>query len=64
MNNYTAPQRDMKFALFDVLESEKLFAKLGIANADRETMDAVLEEAAKFTQGVLAPLNSVGDEHG
>ena len=64
MNNYNAPQRDMKFALFDVLESEKLFAKLGIANADRETMDAVLEEAAKFTQGVLAPLNSVGDEHG
>jgi alkylation response protein AidB-like acyl-CoA dehydrogenase len=64
MNNYTAPQRDMKFALYDVLESEKLFAKLGIANADRELMDAVLEEAAKFTQSVLAPLNSVGDEAG
>lgn len=64
MNNYTAPQRDMKFALYDVLESEKLFAKLGIANADRELMDAVLEEAAKFTQTVLAPLNSVGDELG
>ena len=64
MNNYTAPQRDMKFALYDVLESEKLFAKLGIANADRELMDAVLEEAAKFTQTVLAPLNAVGDAHG
>jgi alkylation response protein AidB-like acyl-CoA dehydrogenase len=64
MNNYTAPQRDMKFALYDVLESEKLFATLGIANADRELMDAVLEEAAKFTQTVLAPLNSVGDEAG
>lgn len=64
MNNYIAPQRDMKFALFDVLESEKLFAKLGIANADRDTMDAVLEEAAKFTQTVLTPLNAIGDEHG
>lgn len=64
MNNYIAPQRDMKFALFDVLESEKLFAKLGIANAERDTMDAVLEEAAKFTQTVLTPLNAVGDEHG
>ena len=64
MNNYIAPQRDMKFALFDVLESEKLFAKLGIASADRDTMDAVLEEAAKFTLTVLTPLNSVGDEHG
>ena len=64
MNNYTAPQRDMKFALYDVLESEKLFAELGIANADRELMDAVLEEAAKFTQTILAPLNAVGDEVG
>jgi len=64
MNNYTAPQRDMKFALYDVLESEKLFAKLGIANADRDLMDAVLEEAAKFTQNVLAPLNAVGDQQG
>jgi len=64
MNNYIAPQRDMKFALFDVLESEKLFAKLGISSAERDTMDAVLEEAAKFTQTILAPLNSVGDEHG
>jgi alkylation response protein AidB-like acyl-CoA dehydrogenase len=64
MNNYTAPQRDMKFALYDVLESEQLYKKLGIANADRELMDAVIEEAAKFTQTVLAPLNAVGDEHG
>jgi len=64
MNNYTAPQRDMKFALYEVLESEKLFAKLGMANADRDLMDAVLEEAAKFTQNVLAPLNSVGDQEG
>jgi alkylation response protein AidB-like acyl-CoA dehydrogenase len=64
MNNYTAPQRDMKFALYDVLESEKLYAALGIPNADRELMDAVLEEAAKFSQAVLAPLNAIGDEQG
>jgi hypothetical protein len=64
MNAYTAPLRDMKFALFDVLESEALYARLGIAHAERELMDAVLEEAAKFNQNVLAPLNAVGDEHG
>ena len=28
---YTAPQRDMKFALFDVIGAEKLYAHLGIA---------------------------------
>jgi len=64
MNSYVAPQRDMKFALFDVIEAEKLYARLGIAAADRDLMDAVLEEAAKFTQTVLSPLNPVGDEHG
>ena len=61
---YTAPQRDMKFALFDVIGAEKLYAHLGIAAADRDLMDAVLEEAAKFTQNVLSPLNPIGDEHG
>ena len=64
MNNYTAPLRDLRFALFDVIGAEALYQKLGIANADRELLDAVLDEAAKFTQGVLAPLNAVGDEQG
>jgi alkylation response protein AidB-like acyl-CoA dehydrogenase len=64
MNSYVAPLRDIRFALFDVIGAEALYQKLGIANAQRETMDAVLEEAAKFTQGVLAPLSSVGDEVG
>ena len=64
MNNYTAPLRDLRFALFDVIGAEALYKQLGIENAERELMDAVLDEAAKFTQTVLAPLNSVGDEHG
>ena len=64
MNRYTAPVRDMKFALYDVIQAEALYSKLGIANAQRDVMDAVLEEAARFTETVLAPLNAVGDEHG
>ncbi|MFT3806045.1 acyl-CoA dehydrogenase C-terminal domain-containing protein [Arenimonas sp.] len=64
MNRYAAPMRDMKFALFDVLEGEKLFAHLGIHNAQRDIMDAVLEEASKFAEQILAPTNSVGDEIG
>jgi len=64
MNSYVAPLRDIRFALFDVIGAETLYQKLGIANAQREIMDAVLDEAAKFTQGVLAPLSSVGDEIG
>ena len=64
MNRYTAPVRDMKFALYDVIGADKLYAKLGIEHAQRDLLDAVMEEAAKFTQTVLAPLNGVGDEHG
>ena len=64
MNSYTAPIRDMQFALFDVLGAEALYAKLGAESAQRDVLDAVLEEAAKFTQGVLAPLNQSGDQEG
>jgi len=64
MNSYLAPLRDIRFALFDVIGAEALYQKLGIVNAQREIMDAVLDEAAKFTQNVLAPLSAVGDEIG
>ncbi len=64
MNTYTPPLRDMKFALFDVLQAERLYQRLGVEAAQRDVLDAVLEEAARFTAQVLAPLNAAGDEHG
>jgi alkylation response protein AidB-like acyl-CoA dehydrogenase len=64
MNNYTAPQRDMRFALFDVLQAPALYQTLGIEAAQRDVLDAVLEEAARFTQQVLAPINASGDAEG
>lgn len=64
MNTYKAPVRDMSFALFDVIQAEALYAKLGIEAAQRDVMDAALEEAAKFNENVLAPLNAVGDREG
>ncbi|WOS42408.1 acyl-CoA dehydrogenase C-terminal domain-containing protein [Xanthomonas rydalmerensis] len=64
MSTYQAPLTDLRFALHDVLQVEALFARLGHAEANAELIDAVLEEAARFTGTVLAPLNRVGDEHG
>ncbi|MDB6164016.1 MAG: acyl-CoA dehydrogenase, partial [Xanthomonadaceae bacterium] len=64
MNSYRAPLSDMRFVLFDVLGAESLFARLGFVDATRDTIDAVLEEGARFTETVLAPLNPVGDEAG
>jgi alkylation response protein AidB-like acyl-CoA dehydrogenase len=62
--SYKAPLTDQRFALFELLDAEKLYARLGFENASRETCDAVLEEAARFTETVLAPINAVGDAHG
>ncbi|PPT74537.1 acyl-CoA dehydrogenase C-terminal domain-containing protein [Xanthomonas theicola] len=64
MSTYQAPLTDLRFALHDVLQVEALFARLGYAEATADVVDAVLEEAARFTDTVLAPLNRVGDEHG
>ena len=64
MNTYKAPLKDMKFVLFDVLNAEKTYADLEFAQTDRELLDAVLEEAAKFAETVLAPINGSGDEEG
>jgi len=63
--NYTAPLADIRFALYDLLQVEKLFARLpGCESLNRETIDAVLDEAARFAQSVLAPLNQSGDQQG
>jgi len=64
MSTYKAPLRDIRFALFDVIGAEQLYARLGIENASRDLVDAVLDEAARFTETVLAPLNAGSDEHG
>ncbi|WP_284448857.1 acyl-CoA dehydrogenase C-terminal domain-containing protein [Pseudoxanthomonas mexicana] len=62
--SYKAPLSDLRFALYDVLGVEPLFQRLGYPDATRDILDAVLDEAARFSETVLAPLNSVGDEIG
>ncbi|MGN7725854.1 acyl-CoA dehydrogenase C-terminal domain-containing protein [Luteimonas sp. 22616] len=64
MSTYKAPLHDIRFALHDVLGAEALFARLGFAEATGDIIDAVLDESARFTETVLAPLNRVGDEVG
>ena len=64
MSTYKAPLRDIRFVLFDILQSEKLFAECKYDGINKEVVDAVLDEAARFTENVLAPLNAVGDKIG
>jgi hypothetical protein len=65
MSKYQAPLRDIRFALFDVLGAESVYQGLrGHEGATRDVIDAVLEEAAKFNEQVLAPLNHSADAEG
>src|SRR5579871_3251329 len=62
--NYAAPLDDMRFALGAIAELPELARLPGFEAALPDTVDAVLEEAAKFAGEVLAPLNAVGDREG
>ena len=64
MSTYKAPLDDLRFALYDVLGAEAHFETLGFAEVNRELADAVLDEAARFAETVLAPLNKIGDDIG
>ncbi|MBH9503694.1 acyl-CoA dehydrogenase C-terminal domain-containing protein [Pseudomonas aeruginosa] len=66
MPEYNAPLRDMRFLLNDVFDAPALWQRLPrlAERSDADTADAILEEAAKVTGGLLAPLNRSGDEEG
>ena len=61
---YQPPVRDYAFILRDLLELERYANLPAFADASMDTVDQILDEAAKFTSEVLAPLNGVGDKEG
>ena len=65
MPRYDAPVRDMQFVLHELLNVSEGLRKLPQhADIDRDTIDSILEEGAKFAKNVLYPLNAVGDRQG
>lgn len=65
MPTYNPPLQDIRFAMRNVLDFDAHYATLkGAEDADADTVDAILEEGAKFARDVLSPLNKVGDEQG
>jgi acyl-CoA dehydrogenase len=64
MPSYKAPVDDALFLLNDVFHLDRYGNLPGFADASPDLVEAVLREAAKFSEQVLAPLNRVGDREG
>ncbi|WP_027797530.1 acyl-CoA dehydrogenase [Paraburkholderia acidipaludis] len=59
--SYTAPVKDMLFVLKELAGIDSVAALPGFEDANLDTAQAVLDEAAKLCGEVLAPLNVEGD---
>jgi alkylation response protein AidB-like acyl-CoA dehydrogenase len=64
MSTYAAPLKDMRFVLNELAGLSEVARLPGYEEATPDTVDAILEEAARFASGVLDPLNRSGDQEG
>ena len=65
MPAYRAPLRDMRFVFDEVLGASQVLQDLpDQGEFSSDLADAILEEAAKLAENVLAPLNGPGDQQG
>jgi 3-(methylthio)propanoyl-CoA dehydrogenase len=60
---YRAPTKDMLFCMKELAGIDELVKIPAFADAGYDTAQAVVEECARFTQDVLAPLNWEGDKN-
>ena len=61
---YKAPVKEHLFLLNEVMNLQSHANLPGFAEATPDLMGQLLEEAARFCEGVLEPLNAVGDREG
>ncbi len=64
MVDYHAPLKQMRFTLEHLADFAEVGALPDFQSVDGDMVEAVLEEAAKFASGVLAPTNVIGDRQG
>ncbi|MGH8322458.1 MAG: acyl-CoA dehydrogenase family protein, partial [Steroidobacteraceae bacterium] len=61
---YRAPLRELRFVIEELLGAAQLATCPGLAEYSDELATSVLDEAGRFAQGVLDPLNQPGDKQG
>lgn len=65
MPSYKAPVKDMQFLLNEVIYFNDYIKELpAYSEVDAEMIQPILEEAAKFAENELAPINQSGDAEG
>ena len=65
MNSYKAPLKEIDFIMNQVFDFEKHYSSLiNTDELNKETYEAIIKEAAKFSENILAPLHSSGDKEG
>ncbi|MBZ2206687.1 acyl-CoA dehydrogenase [Massilia soli] len=60
--SYNAPLKDMLFVMNELADMSAISQLPGCEDATADTVEAVLEENAKFCGGVIAPLNHPSDK--
>ena len=60
--SYNAPLKDMLFVLNELADLPAINALPGCQDATPDTVEAILEEKAKFCGGIVAPLNWPSDK--
>ena len=64
MSEYSAPTADMLFVLEHIAGLSQLADRDAYEHADLDTVEGLLDEAARFMEEQLVPLNRKGDEEG
>lgn len=64
MPTYKAPLRDLQFVYQELFDPSSLQSLQGLEEVDADLVDSILEEAGRFCETVLQPLNQSGDEEG
>jgi alkylation response protein AidB-like acyl-CoA dehydrogenase len=61
---YVAPIRDMRFVIEELVHFDQVSQLPGCEEFSPDLIETILEEAGKFANGVISPLNRLSDQHG